>query len=204
MFSERWEGWTGCGTRRSWGTGWTQIKKVFSSLGNSVKSLCAAALGAELHTNSEVFRLCISNLFLPGTEILFMMCQTSSSQPLISLKAEHCLQIKLLIKELRGLTPAWLFALVELLFSCLKPSLFACSLESQLSFGAVVAVLQEVEEDYSVLRRQGLAGSASTGEHSGRSTQNQTQSTKSSVRGDACWGLPQTRQNSENKSSSIY
>uniref|UniRef100_A0A8D2MTG7 Rho guanine nucleotide exchange factor 12 n=1 Tax=Zonotrichia albicollis TaxID=44394 RepID=A0A8D2MTG7_ZONAL len=33
-----------------------------------------------------------------------------------------------------------------------------------LSFGAV---LQEVEEDYSVLRRQGLAGSASSGEHSG-------------------------------------
>ncbi|NXY38123.1 ARHGC factor, partial [Pomatorhinus ruficollis] len=29
--------------------------------------------------------------------------------------------------------------------------------------------LKEVEEDYSVLRRQGLAGSASTGEHSGRS-----------------------------------
>uniref|UniRef100_A0A8C5NNS7 Rho guanine nucleotide exchange factor 12 n=1 Tax=Junco hyemalis TaxID=40217 RepID=A0A8C5NNS7_JUNHY len=29
------------------------------------------------------------------------------------------------------------------------------------------AVLQEVEEDYSVLRRQGLAGSASSGEHSG-------------------------------------
>uniref|UniRef100_A0A803VJC8 Rho guanine nucleotide exchange factor 12 n=1 Tax=Ficedula albicollis TaxID=59894 RepID=A0A803VJC8_FICAL len=41
--------------------------------------------------------------------------------------------------------------------------------------------LKEVEEDYSVLRRQGLAGSASTGEHSGRSTQNQTQSTELSA-----------------------
>lgn len=29
--------------------------------------------------------------------------------------------------------------------------------------------LKEVEEDYSVLRRQGLAGSASTGEHSDKS-----------------------------------
>lgn len=28
-------------------------------------------------------------------------------------------------------------------------------------------VFQEVEEDYIILRRQGLAGSASTGEHSG-------------------------------------